>query len=126
MGMFDFLYVDAEEKAKAKAKAGAATPAATPARNRTPVFSVVLDNTESGRTASWGPDGADIRGIKQRFAAGAPIGGTVLEGVKFVGSFTGKVAGQADDVLSISFVGMDNALRKRLSTTTPIPGKGKR
>lgn len=123
MGMFDFLYVD--EKAK-KAEKAAAPAAAAPARHRTPVFSVVLDNTESGRTASWGPDGADVRGIKERFAAGAPIGGTILEGVKFVGSFTGKVAGQADDVLSISFSSMDNALRKRLSATTPIPGKGKR
>jgi hypothetical protein len=119
MGMFDFLYVDA------KTKAPEAPVVAAPARNRSPVFSVVLDNTESGRTAGWGTDGVDVRGIKQRFAVNAPCGGTILEGPKFVGSFTAKVASQADDILSLTFVGMDNALRKRLSAP-PTPNKPKR
>lgn len=112
MGMFDFLYVDAKDKEKAAAPAP--TPAGPP-RHKVPSFSVVLDNTESGRTASWGTDGLDVRGIKQRFPTKASIGGTILEGVKFVGSFTATVSGQTDDILSLKFAGTDKALTKRLA-----------
>ncbi len=112
MGMFDFLYVD--DKAKA-AQSATAPAAAGPPRHRAPIFSVVLDNTESGKTASWGTDGLDVRGIKQRFPTRAAVGGTILEGVRFVGSFTATVTGQTDDVLSLKFAGTDKALTKRLA-----------
>ena len=112
MGLFDFLYVDANDKAKAPE--AAPTPAG-PSRHRAPIFSVVLDNTESGKTASWGTDGVDVRGIKQRFPTKAAVGGTILEGVKFVGSFTATVSQQTDDILSLKFVGTDKALTKRLA-----------
>jgi hypothetical protein len=112
MGMFDFLYVD--DKAKAAQKAATAAPAGPP-RHKAPIFSVVLDNTESGKTASWGTDGVDVRGIKQRFPTRASVGGTILEGVRFVGSFTATVTQQTDDVLSLKFAGTDKALTKRLA-----------
>ncbi|MBV8168930.1 MAG: hypothetical protein JO021_19200 [Alphaproteobacteria bacterium] len=121
MGMFDFLYVDE----KAKAQQPVAVPAGPP-RHRAPIFSVVLDNTESGKTASWGTDGVDVRGIQQRFPTRASIGGTILEGVKFVGSFTATVTGPTDDVLSLKFAGTDKALTKRLAQGPAPATKPKR
>jgi hypothetical protein len=109
MGMFDFLFEDVAEKR-------AAPPAAAlPVRHKTPSFSVVLDNTESGRTASWGTDGLDLRGIKQRFAANAATGGTILDGTQFVGCFTATVSAQTQDLLSLRFTQCDKALTKRLA-----------
>jgi len=116
MRLFDFLFDDVADKAAAK------PVAAAPTRHKTPTLKVVLDNTESGATASWGADGLDIRGIKQRFAANATTGGTVLEGVKFVGSFTASVTAQTSELLSLTFTQTDKALRKRLATG-PTPPK---
>ena len=111
MGMFDFLLVDVVDEAKAKP---AAAPAASK-RHKAPILKVVLDNTEAGSTASWGEDGLDVRGIKQRFGANAATGGTVLEGVQFVGSFSAVVTAQTPELLSLKFTKTDNALRKRLA-----------
>jgi len=109
MGMFDFLFEDVVEK-RAAAPAGP-----QPVRHKSPSFSVVLDNTESGRTTGWGTDGLDLRGIKARFAANAATGGTILDGTQFVGSFTATVSAQSDDVLSLKFTQCDKALTKRLA-----------
>jgi hypothetical protein len=111
MGVFDFLLVDAEDKAKA-AKPGAAPP---PTRHKAPILKVVLDTTEAGSTVSWGEDGLDMRGIKQRFAANAKTGGTILEGAQFVGSFSALVTAQTPELLSLKFTHTDGALRKRLA-----------
>jgi len=115
MRLFDFLFDDVADKQTAK-PAGAA-----PTRHTAPTLKVVLDNTESGATASWGEDGLDIRGIKQRFAAKAVTGGTVLEGVKFIGSFTANVTAQTPELLSLSFTQTDKALRKRLAAGPAKP-----
>ncbi len=108
--MFDFLFVDVVDKAAAKPEAAAPGPK----RHKAPILKVVLDNTESGSTASWGEDGLDVRGIKQRFAVNAPTGGTILEGVQFVGSFSASVTAQTPELLSLKFTQTDKALRKRL------------
>src|SRR5271156_6006044 len=117
MRLFDFLFDDVADKPKA------AATAAAPTRHTSPILKVVLDNTESGPTASWGEDGLDIRGIKQRFPANASTGGTVLEGVKFVGCFTASVTAQTPELLSLTFTEIDKALRKRLAAgaTKPTP-----
>jgi hypothetical protein len=119
MGLFDFLFDEVAHKAAAKPPASGAAPV----RHKTPTLNIVLDNTESGPTASWGEDGLDIRGIKQRFPANASTGGTVLEGVKFVGCFTASVTAQTPELLSLSFTEIDKALRKRLAAgaTKPTP-----
>jgi hypothetical protein len=114
MRLFDFLFDEVADQPKA-----AATVART--RHSSPILKVVLDNTESGSTASWGEDGLDLRGIKQRFAAKASTGGTVLEGVKFVGSFTASVTAQTPELLSLSFTQTDKALRKRLAAGAAKP-----
>jgi len=109
MPLFDFLFDEvADKKAAAPAKAG-------PARHAAPTLNVVLDTKESGKTVSWGVDGLDVSGIKQRFAANATTGGTVLEGVSFVGSFTAAVIAQGPDVLKLKFTHTDKALTKRLA-----------
>lgn len=115
MRLFDFLFDDVADKAAAKA-AGA-----SPTRHTTPTLKVVLDNTESGSTASWGEDGLDLRGIKQRFPANAATGGTVLEGVKFVGCFSANVTAQTPELLSLTFTQTDKALRKRLAAGATKP-----
>ena len=115
MKMLDFLFVDVVDEAPAKP----GVVAAGPKRHKAPIFKVVLDNTESGSTASWGEDGLDVRGIKQRFAVNAPTGGTILEGVQFVGSFSATVTAQTPEFLSLKFTQMDKALRKRL-TAAPV------
>src|SRR5581483_8028754 len=101
MRLFDFLFEEVADKpAAAPASAG-------PARHRAPVLNVVLDNTESGRTVSWGEDGLELSGIKARFPAKAATGGTVLEGVKFIGSFSAVVTAQTADRLCLSFTQTD-------------------
>jgi hypothetical protein len=115
MRLFDFLFDDVADKAAAK------PAAAGPTRHTTPTLKVVLDNTESGSTASWGEDGLDLRGIKQRFPANAVTGGTVLEGVKFVGCFSANVTAQTPELLSLTFTQTDKALRKRLAAGATKP-----
>lgn len=120
MGLFDFLFVEEEDRAKLQTSpATSDKPGAR--RYSTPAFKVVLDNTESGRTQSWGEDGLELRGIKQRFANNALTGGTVLEGTQFIGSFSATVTAQTADLLSLRFTESDRALKKRLST--PMAGK---
>jgi hypothetical protein len=116
MGVFDFLFDEVHDKQPA------APAAPTPARHNSPSFNVVLDNTESARTASWGQDGLDLRGVKQRFAANASTGGTVLDRTQFVGSFTATVTAQTDELLSLRFTQCDKALAKRLAAG-PSPAK---
>jgi hypothetical protein len=112
MPLFDFLYEEVADKAAAApAKAGPVGPT----RYQAPALNVVLDTRESGKTVSWGVDGLDISGIKQRFAANATTGGTVLEGVSFVGSFTAAVIAQGPDILKLKFTHTDKALAKRLA-----------
>jgi len=113
--LFDFLF-DEVAVENASPKPGAAPAAAPSARHKTPIFNVVLDNTETGKTASWGEDGLDVRGIKQRFAGNASTGGTILEGVQFIGSFSATVTAQTPELLSLKFTQTDKALRKRLGT----------
>jgi hypothetical protein len=109
MPLFDFLFEEVTDKA------AAAPVKAGPARHQAPTLNIVLDTKESGKTVSWGVDGLDISGIKQRFAANATTGGTVLEGVSFVGSFTAAVIAQGPDVLKLKFTHTDKALTKRLA-----------
>lgn len=85
-----------------------------PRRFRTPVFTVLLENTESARTVNWGLDGLDLRGVEARFALNSSTGGTVLEGMRFVGSFSARVTAQRDGVLSLAFEQVDKGLRRRL------------
>jgi hypothetical protein len=112
--LFDFLFEEVAVK-DAQPPRGGQTAAAAPTRHKAPILKVVLDNTESGSTASWGEDGLDVRGIKQRFATNAATGGTILEGVKFVGSFSATVTAQTAEFLSLRFTQTDKALRKRLA-----------
>lgn len=118
--LFDFLL----EEVAVESPAAPAKPAKpSPARHKAPILKVVLDTKESGSTASWGEDGLDIRGVKQRFAPNATTGGTVLEGVSFIGSFTATVTAQTPELLSLRFTQTDKALRKRLLAG---PAKSKR
>jgi len=119
MRLFDFLFDDVADKAAAKPPTS--IRGAAPTRHTTPTLKVVLDNTESGSTASWGEDGLDLRGIKQRFPANASTGGTVLEGVKFVGCFSANVSAQTPELLSLTFTQTDKALRKRLAAGATKP-----
>lgn len=112
--LFDFLFEEVAVK-DAEPQRGAPPAAAAPTRHKAPILNVVLDNTESGKTASWGEDGLDVRGIKQRFATNAPTGGTILEGVQFIGSFSATVTAQTPEILSLKFTQTDKALRKRLA-----------
>ncbi len=116
--LFDFLFVDVADEA---APAQQARPTAAPTRHKFPMFNVVLDNKESGKTMSWGADGLDMRGIKQRFAANAATGGAVLEGVQFVGSFSATVTAQTPELLTLKFTQVDNALKKRLAAGPKKP-----
>ena len=117
--LFDFLFVDVADQVAAEP---AKPPAARPARHKAPAFNVVLDTRESGKTVSWGEDGLDMRGIKQRFAANASTGGTILEGVQFIGSFSATVTAQTPELLSLRFTQVDKALRKRLAAGPKKPG----
>ncbi len=112
--LFDFLFVDVADEAAPATSAQPAQPTG-PTRHKFPMFNVVLDNKEAGKTVSWGEDGLDMRGIKQRFAANASTGGTVLEGVQFIGSFSAKVTAQTPELLTLKFTEVDNALKKRLA-----------
>jgi hypothetical protein len=116
MGVFDFLLVDVHDETKA-AKPGAAPAPAK--RHKAPILKVVLDTTEAGSTVTWGEDGLDMRGIKQRFAANAKTGGTILEGAQFIGSFSAVVTAQTAELLSLRFTQTDGALRKRLAAGGP-------
>jgi hypothetical protein len=121
MRLFDFLLEEvAVESPAAPTKAPVKL---SPVRHKAPILKIVLDTKESGSTASWGEDGLDIRGIQQRFAPNATTGGTVLEGVSFVGSFTATVTAQTPELLSLRFTQTDKALRKRLLAG---PAKSKR
>jgi hypothetical protein len=113
--LFDFLFEDVAVEGEPPKPAGAPV-AAAPTRHKTPIFNVVLDNTESGKTASWGEDGLDVRGIKQRFPGNSATGGTILDGVQFVGSFSATVTAQTPELLSLKFTQTDKALRKRLAS----------
>lgn len=112
--LFDFLFEDVVDK-EPPPKPSAAPANANPTRHKTPVLNVVLDTKESGKTVSWGEDGLDMRGIKQRFALNGSTGGTILEGVQFVGSFSATVTAQTPELLSLKFIETDKALRKRLA-----------
>ena len=83
MGLFDFLFDEVAHKAAAKPPASGAAPV----RHKTPTLNIVLDNTESGPTASWGEDGLDVfYGLQDAFAevmglvAIAQFNGLVLAG----------------------------------------------
>jgi hypothetical protein len=115
MPLFDFLFDEVADKPSA------APAKAAPVRHQAPALNVVLDNKESGKTVSWGVDGLDLRGIKERFAANATTGGAVLEGVSFVGSFTAAVIAQGPDLLKLKFTHTDKALTKRLAAGPAKP-----
>jgi hypothetical protein len=116
MRLFDFLFEEVVDQASPGKPGGDPKPGdAAPTRHKTPVFNVVLDNRESGKTVSWGEDGLEMRGIKERFSANAPTGGAILEGVQFVGSFSATVTAQTPELLSLKFTQTDKALRKRLT-----------
>jgi hypothetical protein len=114
MRLFDFLFEEVVDEEPVR-KPGAAPAGTVPVRHKTPSFNIVLDTKESGKTVSWGEDGLDMRGIKQRFAPNASTGGAILEGVQFVGSFSAIVTAQTPELLSLRFTETDKALRKRLA-----------
>lgn len=111
MKLFGFLYVDE----KVNAPKPAEPVRVGPKRNTSPMMSVLLENTEKGTTISWGEDGMDIRGIKEKFPVNASTGGAVMDGIRFVGSFSARVTGQSGDVLSLAFTETDKGLKKRLT-----------